>query len=651
MNRCMNCMEIYDEEYDICPYCGFEKGTPPEVISHLVPGTVIAGRYIIGTVISHGGFGVIYRAWDNSLGIKIAIKEYYPNGLVNRVPGKPDVIALGGDKKQQYIMGLKRFLQEARIMAKFNQEPNIPYVYTFLEENNTAYIVMELLEGIDLKHYVLQFPGQKMPIEDAISVVSEAGRALAAIHKDKIIHRDVSPDNIFLCEDGRIKLLDLGAARLSTGEKTQTLSVVLKPGYAPPEQYRSKSRQGPRTDVYALAATLYKLVTGVLPVESLDRMVEDTLESPSNINPEVPEWLDSVIMTGMAKNAEVRFASAEKFIEALNHEKTVSLPEQRIKRRRWVRAASVITVALAIAITSYAYFGMYSNISGDGVPNGQVTMWVPVSTDEDENRYREFDSAFEKKFKGKTVEITYIDKNDYQDKILSALEKGKAPDVFVGEYIDDITEKEALNSVLNDIPLRHIYLIKGNEKYIKENRQLPMGFTMQVLYENTYMSHNAQKSFVEDDGAEISKEPQNSDLFDSKYTKTGYKYFDEIAYSNEAQKEFIDEKITFYVGDVSEKSKIQKSLSGYSEVTSITNNGVGYGEFKNSLSIWSSADNKQKKIAKLLIKYGLSEEGQNILCVRNQGMLPLNKKTFDTFVDINSSLDFINPKEIEILNQ
>ena len=135
------------------------------------------------------------------------------------------------------------------------------------------------------------------------------------------MHRDISPDNIFLCQDGRVKLLDFGAARLSTGEKTQTLSVVLKPGYAPPEQYRSKSRQGPRTDVYALAATLYKLITGKLPVESLDRVVEDTLEKPSVYNADIPPWLDSVIMTGMAKNAEVRFLGVGKFLEALNHEK------------------------------------------------------------------------------------------------------------------------------------------------------------------------------------------------------------------------------------------------------------------------------------------------------------------------------------------
>ena len=238
MARCLNCMEVYDDRYDICPYCGFQVGTPPKVASHLVPGTVLENRYIIGTVIGYGGFGVTYMAWDEDLGIKIAIKEYYPNGLVNRVPGTADVLVLGGEKKTQYDAGLQRFLQEARTMARFSKEPNIVYVYGFLEANNTAYIIMELLEGTDLKTYVTQFPDQKMPIDDALHVVNEVGKALVAIHKGKVVHRDISPDNIFLCQDGRVKLLDFGAARLSTGEKTQTLSVVLKPGYAPPEQYR-----------------------------------------------------------------------------------------------------------------------------------------------------------------------------------------------------------------------------------------------------------------------------------------------------------------------------------------------------------------------------------------------------------------------------
>ena len=205
------------------------------------------------------GFGVTYAGWDEELGIKIAIKEYYPNGLVNRAPGASEVIVLGGEKGEQYYAGLERFLGEARTMARFSANPNCTHVYGFLQENNTAYIIMEYLEGITLKEYLSQFPDQRMELDDAIKVITEVSKGLAAIHKEKIIHRDIAPDNIFICVHGRVKLLDFGAARLSDGEKSKTLSVVLKPGYAPPEQYRAKSRQGPRTDVYALAATLYKI--------------------------------------------------------------------------------------------------------------------------------------------------------------------------------------------------------------------------------------------------------------------------------------------------------------------------------------------------------------------------------------------------------
>lgn len=649
MKRCLNCMEVYNETYDICPHCGYQRGTPPKVASHLVPGMVIDNRYIIGTVINHGGFGVIYNAWDKDLGIKLAVKEFYPSGLVNRVPGTSEVIVFGGEKKEQYYQSIKRFLQEARIMAKFSKEPNIPYVYTYLEENNTAYIVMELLEGVDLNRYTAQFNGKKMPIEDAISVISEVGNALTAIHKDKIVHRDVSPDNIFLCQDGRIKLLDLGAARLSSGEETQTLSVVLKPGYAPPEQYRSKSKQGPRTDIYALAATLYRLITGVKPEESNDRMIVDTLKRPSELNPEIPQWLDTVIMTGMALNAEVRFASVSKFIEALHHEKTVKLPAQRIKRRRLTRSISVIAVALIISAIGYVYFGMYSDISGDGIPDGEITMWVSVESEEDENRYRELDYNFEKKFKGKTVDIKYFDKTQYGEAIKMAVAEGDAPDIFLGDYITELDKKASLNDVYNDIPLRHTYLLKDNEKELKESRQIPMGFSSLVLYENTYLSRGAQKSFVEEKGADVSKEDTGSDLFDPKYTKASVQVFDGINYSDDALNEFLDEKLTFYVGDVMEKGKIQKKLSGYSDVASIMQEGIAYGEFSDQMSIWAGSEKREQKIAKLMLKYCLSEEGQNILCVRNQGMLPLNKKAFSTFTDINTSLSFIKPNDMEIL--
>lgn len=650
MKRCLNCMEVYDEQYEICPYCGFKRGTPPKVASHLMPGTIIAGRYIIGTVIGYGGFGVTYLAWDEELGIKIAIKEYYPNGLVNRVPGTKEVIVLGGNKKDQYILGLQRFLEEARTVAKFANVPNIVHVYNFLEENNTAYIMMEYLEGVTLKDYLMQFEDQRMAVDDAVSVTLEVGKALREIHKAKIVHRDISPDNIYLCTDGKIKVLDFGAARLSAGEVSQTLSIVLKPGYAPPEQYRKKSKQGPRTDVYALSATLYKAVTGKLPPEALDRLVEDTIVKPSEINPEVPQWLDTVILTGMAKNAEVRFASADKLIEALQQGKRVSLPEKKIKKKRTIRAVSAIAIALIVGIAGYKYFGMYSDISGEGVPDGEITMLVPVASAEDENRYKEFKEGFETKFSGKKLNVQFVDAGSYGQTLNESITSESAPDLFAGNYLSSENQgkKQEVKSLLKDLNLRTLYLYKENKETIEKAGAVPLGADAYVLYENTYLTGSDEGSFVKTGGADINSQPADSKLFDGSITAASSGIFEEISGRESAKAEFLEEKLTYYIGSIKEKQEIQKALSGYVETTAITDDGKAKGNFCHWWSVNSDSEKGKKKIAELALKYALSEEGQNILCVRNQGMIPVNKKAFSLFKEINKSLAFIEPEKIEV---
>ena len=170
------------------------------------------------------------------------------------------------------------------------------------------------------------------------------------------------------------------------------------------------------------------------------------------------------------------------------------------------------------------------------------------------------------------------------------------------------------------------------------------------MYENTYLSKSAQTSFVAEGGADTSDMNGSNDLFNAQYTKTEIKVFKDIPYDEAALQEFLAEKVTFYVGDTSEKMQIQKILSGYSEVTSISADGEEYGVFKDYISINAASESKNKKIAQLMIKYALSEEGQNILCVRNQGMLPLNKKTFDTYTEINSSMSLLDLDKVTILN-
>lgn len=364
MERCLHCMEIYDEEYDVCPYCGFQRGTPPDIKYHLYPGTVIADRYIIGTVIGHGGFGVTYVAWDTQLGIKTAIKEFYPVGLVSRSSQTMDLIHMGADSDQEYQAGIDRFLAEAKTIAQFNKESNIVHVYDYLRANNTAYIVMEYVEGETLESYLKQYPEGRMPVEEAIELAKKIACALKVIHKGGTIHRDISPGNIMICENRDIKILDFGAARLFTAEKSQSLSVILKPGYAPPEQYASRTKQDERTDLYALGAVLYRMVIGKVPPEALERTKENDMTRPGILRQDLPSWVDRIIMKAMALDPAERFHNASEFEEALNRGVFFQKPEDTSSERE-ESATNIIMIVVWILLLIGIFYGVnwYTNLT------------------------------------------------------------------------------------------------------------------------------------------------------------------------------------------------------------------------------------------------------------------------------------------------
>lgn len=340
MNRCCQCMREYGDEYDLCPFCGTEKDAAPKELYYLAPGSLIADRYEIGVSVGSGGFGITYKAWDRTLSKVVAVKEYYPAGMVNRVPGQKELIVYSGSRERECAAGKVRLLEEARNMAKFNTHPNIIHVYDFFEENNTAYIVMEFLEGVSFKEYIKE-QGGRIPLEKALDVTRAVLSALSEVHKGGILHRDISPDNIFVCSDGRVKLIDFGAARFSAKDEDRTRSVILKPGFAPPEQYQTRSRQGPWTDIYAVAATLYRAVTGVSPEESVNRTEEDLLAEPKQFCPEMSDNLNNAILRAMALRYELRFQSAEEFQRALEGETFIRNVGKELRARKIRRALSI----------------------------------------------------------------------------------------------------------------------------------------------------------------------------------------------------------------------------------------------------------------------------------------------------------------------
>lgn len=312
---CMGCMMSMGDDRT-CPHCGYNENDEVHDVRCLPPKTILNGQYLVGKVLGQGGFGITYIALDLNLETKVAIKEYMPDGLVTRTLGETTVTAYSSSKLEHFEYGMTKFLEEAKMMAKFNDVKSIVSVRNFFKENGTAYFVMDFIEGTNLAHF-LQDRGGSIPLVEALTFITEIIDALAVVHKSGMLHRDISPDNIYLTKDGKIKLLDFGAARYAIGEQSKSLSIILKPGYAPEEQYRSKGVQGAWTDIYATAATLYRIITGQLPPESMDRLNADELVPPSKLGVIIPQHVEKAILKALAVKAENRFQTMEDFKKLL----------------------------------------------------------------------------------------------------------------------------------------------------------------------------------------------------------------------------------------------------------------------------------------------------------------------------------------------
>jgi serine/threonine protein kinase len=311
---CVGCMEN-DSGEAVCPKCGRPFDLAPQNALQLKPRTMLRDQYLIGRALGHGGFGITYLAWDLGLETRLAIKEYMPNGVAGRSSGATQVVAYPGQTEVVFEWGLDRFMDEARTLKKFSS-PGIVSVDTIFRENGTAYLVMEFLDGWTLEEYV-NSRGGTVPADTLTRILLPVFDALSVVHADGILHRDISPDNIYLTRAGKVKLIDFGAARNALSQKSRNLSIVLKEGYAPEEQYRSSGIQGPWTDVYATAATFYHAVTGRRPQSALDRQADDRLQRPSALGIQIQEPVEAALMKALSVKAVDRFQSMEDFKAAL----------------------------------------------------------------------------------------------------------------------------------------------------------------------------------------------------------------------------------------------------------------------------------------------------------------------------------------------
>lgn len=330
----------------------------------LPPGTRI-GRYQVLRILGHGGFGITYLARDTQLGRDVAVKEYLPAALAVRQDGS-SVLPRSTEVAGDFGWGRSRFIEEGRTLATLHEAPSIVKVFDFLEDNGTAYIVMELLGGHTLDDRVKAGGPLSPPVLQAMLQPLLAG--LQKVHEAGFLHRDIKPSNIMLGDDGRPTLIDFGAARAAMADRTRTMTAIFTPGYAAPEQFTSSAKQGPWTDIYGLSATLYHAITGHAPPSAFDRLMADTYEPLAGL---WPRGFDIRLLrgidAGLALAVEQRPQSIAAWRELLHQEPADSAPTLVMKpaprapshrsaaRRGWLAvAAGIVLAGLAGAYVTFA---------------------------------------------------------------------------------------------------------------------------------------------------------------------------------------------------------------------------------------------------------------------------------------------------------
>ena len=358
---CIGCMSELNSD-GICPSCQLVQKDYAPIPRCLVPGTILENRYYLGKVIGEGAFGITYIGWDSRLAIPVAVKEYYPSDLVSRdlVRGTDtNVYFFEKEGQETYQQQLKQFLDEARNLSRFNQVNGIVAVRDFFYANNTAYIVMDYIEGCSLKSYVKEhgpFSGDK-----TLQLMKPVMEALSKVHAIGLIHRDISPDNILMNERGELILVDFGAARMRNSELTRSMTVVFKRGYSPEEQYRARGKQGPATDVYSICATMYFMMTGKAPEEAIQRLLEDKTVPLKQFSTGLSSVQIDAITKGMAVQAKDRYPSLQDLMQDLYENET----GMTIGAKRNVNIVAVIVVIISIiaVLVGIIYFGQQSGSS------------------------------------------------------------------------------------------------------------------------------------------------------------------------------------------------------------------------------------------------------------------------------------------------
>lgn len=347
-DMCPRCMTPLQGR-KLCPKCKFDPSTYTPAKHHLPPRTILDGKYLVGCVLGEGGFGITYVGWDLQLHTMVAIKEYFPTGIVFRDNTQSNVVSVfSGTGEDYYHHDREKFIEEAQMLAKFDSNPGVVSVKNYFKENGTAYIVMEYVQGINLA-VLMEQNNDKLPYDRVMKLLEQPVKTLSEMHRQHTYHRDISPENLMVTNDNEVKLIDFGSTK--TNEKDKTRYLKVRPGYSPLELYTSGGQEGPYSDIYSLSATIYKAVTGITPPPATDRINEDTLIPPIKAGAKgMSPSQEKALMKGLAVKAQDRYQRVEDLYAGLKGSKSKAPSKQRKPEKRFPVKTVAIGCAAAIAL-------------------------------------------------------------------------------------------------------------------------------------------------------------------------------------------------------------------------------------------------------------------------------------------------------------
>ncbi len=512
MKYCMGCMMEMEDHLQVCPHCGYDEASAVQESYYLKPGTVIGGKYIVGRALKYGGYTVKYIGLDAEKDRRVIIGEYLPNDFSTRSQGESMVTIYSGDALDQFQQGLMTYLNEGNRIQQLGDMPGIARVYDCIAENDTGYVISEYLEGKTLKE-ILDEKTVFKP-EEAVSLICNILQGLSRLHPQDIIHCDIAPETIMLTADRKVKLLDFGATRYVTTANSKSLAIILKQGYAPEEQYRSQGQRGPWTDVYALGAVMYRMITGKVPTESVERAFEDDLQEPSKLGIAINSSVENALMNAMNVYQKDRTPSAEAFYRELTSGNT-----QRIKVKQRKRETGKLPVwakgLVAVAVCGLIAGGVV--LVRQGMENHEKKMVGQEESKFSQNINQTYDT-FQKKWKGYGFDIEHVEKEYCYDNTVGDQD-------MVMEFEDCTKDKSLTEGV--SVPKREPEPEKKGQKIAK----IVIASRHRVTFQKKWMK-NCSKITEGEQRYESRYYPQDGNYQARSYSKP-YGMIEKIEYDGE----------------------------------------------------------------------------------------------------------------------